>query len=105
MAELPKSLERRLYDAFHLNVHYNRARHEATIQVTIREETIITLTEATQDDRDDQDEGRRTSGVLGDALFWVPPAGFEPAAHGLGIHRLSACWPVPDLRRTNLGSL
>jgi hypothetical protein len=35
----------------------------------------------------------------------VPPAGFEPAAHGLGIHRRSVCWSVPDLRRTNLRGL
>jgi hypothetical protein len=65
MTELPESLERQLYDAFHLNVRYNRARHEATIQVTIREDTIMTLTEATQGDRD---AGGRTSGVLGDAF-------------------------------------
>jgi site-specific DNA recombinase len=49
MTELPESLERQLYDAFHLDVRYNRARHEATIQATIREDTIMTLTEATQD--------------------------------------------------------
>jgi hypothetical protein len=65
MTELPESLERQLYDVFHLNVRYNRARHEATIQVTIREDTIMTLTDARQDDRD---AGGRTSGVLGDAF-------------------------------------
>jgi hypothetical protein len=27
----------------------------------------------------------------------VPPAGFEPAAHGLGIHRRSGSYAVPDL--------
>jgi hypothetical protein len=48
LTELPEGLERKLYDAFHLKVRYNRTRHEATIQVTIREDTITTLTNATQ---------------------------------------------------------
>ena len=48
LTELPDGLERKLYDAFHLKVRYNRTRHEATIQVTIREDTITTLTKATQ---------------------------------------------------------
>jgi site-specific DNA recombinase len=46
--ELPEELERRLYDAFHLKIRYNRARHEATIQVAVREDTITTLTAVTQ---------------------------------------------------------
>jgi hypothetical protein len=49
LTELPESLERKLYDAFHLKVRYNRTRHEATIQVAIREDTITTLTQSTRD--------------------------------------------------------
>jgi hypothetical protein len=46
--ELPEELERRLYDAFQLKLRYNRTRHEATLQVTVREDTVKVLTAATQ---------------------------------------------------------
>ncbi|MGH3375682.1 MAG: hypothetical protein ACRDP6_13165 [Actinoallomurus sp.] len=65
MTELPESLERELYDAFHLKVRYNRPRHEATIQVTIREDTISTFTKAAQDD---PGEDGRTSSELDPAF-------------------------------------
>ncbi|MGI5223760.1 recombinase family protein [Actinoallomurus sp. CA-142502] len=48
LTELPEGLERKLYDAFHLKVLYNRTRHEATIQVMIREDTITMSAKATQ---------------------------------------------------------
>jgi len=38
-------------------------------------------------------------------IKWVPPAGFEPAAHGLGIHRRFSEHVGPDLRRKGFGSV
>lgn len=44
--ELPEDLQRRLYDAFQLQVRYNKPRHEARIRVTIREDTARTFAKA-----------------------------------------------------------
>ncbi|WP_222721677.1 hypothetical protein, partial [Actinomadura sp. HBU206391] len=46
--ELPEALERRLYDAFHLKIRYNRTRHEATLQIALREDSVKMLTTAVQ---------------------------------------------------------
>jgi site-specific DNA recombinase len=46
LAELPESLQRRLYDAFQLQIRYNKPRHEVMLRVTVQEETVRTLTAA-----------------------------------------------------------
>ena len=46
LAELPENLQRRLYDAFQLQVRYNKPRHEVMLRVTVREDTVQTLTAA-----------------------------------------------------------
>ncbi|GAA4100707.1 recombinase family protein [Actinomadura miaoliensis] len=48
LSDLPEDLERRLYDAFHLEIRYNRPRHEATFRVTVREDTVKLLTNSTE---------------------------------------------------------
>ncbi|MFI0451188.1 hypothetical protein ACH34W_37645 [Actinomadura sp. 6N118] len=47
LGELSEELQRQLYDAFQLQVRYNKPRHEAVIRVTIREDTVHTLNDAT----------------------------------------------------------
>ena len=44
LAGLPEHLQRSLYDAFQLQVRYHRPRHEATIRVTIRAESLDHIT-------------------------------------------------------------
>ena len=48
LSELPENLERQLYDAFQLQIRYNRTRHEATFRVTVREDTVKLLTKTTE---------------------------------------------------------
>ena len=45
LAELSEELQRRLYDAFQLQVRYDRPRHQAVLKVIISESTIDTLTQ------------------------------------------------------------
>lgn len=47
LGQLPEELQRQLYDAFQLQIRYNKPRHDALIRVTIREDTVHTLNAAT----------------------------------------------------------
>ncbi|WP_412521346.1 hypothetical protein [Actinomadura madurae] len=48
LSELSEDLERRLFDAFQLQIRYNRTRHEATFRVTVRADTVKMLIRATE---------------------------------------------------------
>jgi site-specific DNA recombinase len=48
LGELPEEMERRLYDAFQLQVRYDRSRHEVTVRVTVRADTVKMLIKATE---------------------------------------------------------
>jgi site-specific DNA recombinase len=43
LTPLPEDVKRQLYDAFHLQIRYNRTHHRITIRVTISASTIHTL--------------------------------------------------------------
>ncbi len=47
LADLTEDLQRRLYDAFQLQIRYSRSQHAVVLRITIREDTLHTITEAT----------------------------------------------------------
>ncbi|WP_242903683.1 hypothetical protein [Actinomadura terrae] len=64
LAELPEDLERQLHEAFQLQIRYNRTRHEVTIRVTVREDTVEMLAKATERGSEMQKEQSRNHGGL-----------------------------------------
>ena len=75
-AELPEPLQRSLYAAFQLQVRYHRPKHEVTIRVTIRAETLDGITSIVSEITAGKKENR--SHVLGS------PSRIRTCAHGSG---------------------
>ncbi len=45
LGDVPETLQRNLYDAFCLEIHYSHSKHEATLKVTITDEAAASVTE------------------------------------------------------------
>jgi site-specific DNA recombinase len=48
LAELPEHLQRQLYDAFHLQIHYNPDEHVAALRITLSDDSVSTVAENSQ---------------------------------------------------------
>jgi hypothetical protein len=80
---LPEQLQRQLYDAFQLQVRYNRPRHEATIRVTLRAEALPGLEQMVRDAADRCGEsGAASAGIRSHVLS--APSRIRTCAHGSG---------------------
>jgi hypothetical protein len=88
LGALPEAHQRRLFDAFQLELRYNRIRHELTIRVTVRGDMIHQLRGAVAAawrrrlapktaDRPKPDNRRADPFPK----FWVPPAGCPVHGH------------------------
>ncbi len=100
LLELPEEYQRRLFDAFHLELRYNRHLHQLTAKVTVYAETVDALRGAmpTLDD-----VRSRSSDEAGEPCTARVPAqrGPVPGAHapGTGSH----VWRAPGGIRTHTG--
>ena len=77
-AELPEPLQRSLYEAFQLQARYHRPKHEVTIRVTIRAETLDGITSTVSEITAQQGKKENRSHVLG------APSRIRTCAHGSG---------------------
>jgi hypothetical protein len=97
--QLPEALARSLFEALRLEIYYNKHTNTATCRITLTGQTITTARHAThnatviplhskQDPDQNKHQNNDQSGVASDdhpgPILVVPPAGFEPATHGLG---------------------
>jgi hypothetical protein len=55
---LSEEEQRALYDAFHLQVRYDRAKHQVTLHVTIYAEAVAVRTKKISDSRDETTAAR-----------------------------------------------
>jgi site-specific DNA recombinase len=69
---LPEEDQRQLYDAFHLQVRYNRAKHQLTLRVTINAATVDALAAAVAAAVDDT---HHADGVTGPPTAGIAPSG------------------------------
>jgi hypothetical protein len=78
---LPDEDQRDLYDAFHLQVRYDRVNHQVALQVTVFAEVVPALIGAVQAFADNDALRSRAAGAAERQPFpiWsVPPVGVEP---------------------------
>ena len=86
LLRLDEDHQRRVFDAFHLEMRYNALDRTLKIRVTITGDTAPTLAAAVAAivrTPENTDEGRGSELVLGPAacdvwMHGVPPVGFEP---------------------------
>ncbi len=83
LALLPEAVLRRLFDAFRLEIHYDKPTNTATCRATITSDTLCAIRQVAGTAlKIGRHEERATPKEL--PICDVPPAGFEPAAPALG---------------------
>jgi site-specific DNA recombinase len=101
LTELPEEILHRLFEAFRLQVFYDKDTHTATCTITIAGESLHAVQQAARKTiKNRQDEGPATVAQL--PICAVPPAGFEPAAPALGEQGRSRPLTRTDLLRCQL---
>jgi hypothetical protein len=101
---VPEADQRELYDAFHLQVCYDRVAHQITLQVTIHAEAVPALTRtvhALEDGERPKIDNQTSAGTVGPALslFGRAPGGSRTHTGG-GLSSV----PLPIGLRGHLGA-